>query len=226
MLSSLEENMKAVTGKKKPLKHSLLEGDTGYFSEDNLREAAKCKIEVLIPDAQFRQRDPYFAEKKKEKVKKKRKFTQEDFVYDKDSNSFTCPAGKTLEYKYHVTLRNNSGNKYQAKTADCIKCSLIDSCTKNRSGKKHARTLYVIDKKHENIFSQEMRQKIDEPVNRELYSRRMQIIEPVFSNITYCKGMDRFTLRTQKKVNIQWQLFCIVHNIWKCMKPLALKYDK
>jgi hypothetical protein len=50
-----------------------------------------------------------------------------------------------------------------------------------------------------------MREKIDEPVNRELYSRRMQIIEPVFSNITYCKGMDRFMLRTQKKVNIQWR---------------------
>jgi hypothetical protein len=68
-----------------------------------------------------------------------------------------------------------------------------------------------------------MREKIDAPVNRELYSRRMQIIEPVFSNITYCKGMDRFTLRTQKKVNIQWQLYCIVHNIWKCIGALQKK---
>ncbi|MDR0475437.1 MAG: transposase [Treponema sp.] len=64
---------------------------------------------------------------------------------------------------------------------------------------------------------------MDGPVNRELYSRRMQIIEPVFSNITYCKGMDRFTLRTQKKANIQWQLYCIVHNIWKCIGVLQKK---
>ena len=69
-----------------------------------------------------------------------------------------------------------------------------------------------------------MRDKIDEPVNRELYSRRMQIIEPVFSHMTNCKGMNRFTLRTQKKVNAQWLLFCIVHNMWKCMKPLSDKY--
>ena len=38
MLDSLEENMKKVTGKEKPLKKSLLEGDTGYFSEDNLQQ--------------------------------------------------------------------------------------------------------------------------------------------------------------------------------------------
>jgi len=226
MLNSLEENMKALTGKEKPLKNALVEGDTGYFSEDNLQVAANRGINVLIPDSQFRQRDPYFAEKKELKVKRNRKFTLEDFIYKNANDCFICPAGKALEYKYHVTLRNNSGKKYQAKRSDCIKCPQIDKCTKKRSGKNHARTLYIIDKKHENPFSQEMRKKIDEPVNRELYSRRMQIIEPVFANITHCKGMNRFTLRTQKKVNIQWQLFCIVHNMWKCMKPLGLSYCK
>jgi hypothetical protein len=46
MLDSLEENMKTVTGKKEPLKKALLEGDTGYFSEINLQDAAKRKINV------------------------------------------------------------------------------------------------------------------------------------------------------------------------------------
>ena len=68
-----------------------------------------------------------------------------------------------------------------------------------------------------------MRKKIDDPAYREIYSRRMQIIEPVFSDITYCKGMDRFTLRGEEKVGAQWKLYCIVHNIGKCMKPLAEK---
>ena len=51
---------------------------------------------------------------------------------------------------------------------------------------------------------------------RKIYSRRMQIVEPVFADITYCKGITRFTLRGQKKVNVQWQLYCVVHNIGKC----------
>jgi len=100
---------------------------------------------------------------------------------------------------------------------------LKDKCIRKRGGKNSARTLYVIDKKYEENLSEKMREKIDDPAYCELYSRRMQIIEPVFSNITYSKGMDRFTLRTKEKVNTQWQLYCIVHNIGKCMNALAVK---
>jgi len=48
MLDSLEENMKMVSRKKEPLKKALLEGDTGFFSEANLQEAAARGIKVLI----------------------------------------------------------------------------------------------------------------------------------------------------------------------------------
>jgi hypothetical protein len=71
-----------------------------------------------------------------------------------------------------------------------------------------------------------MKKKIDDPAYRELYSRRQQIIEPVFSDITYCKKMSRFTLRTQEKVNIQWQLYCIVHNIGKCVAAIKKRKMK
>jgi hypothetical protein len=223
MLDSLEENMKKVTGKDEPLKKSLLEGDTGYFSEDNLQEAAKRKIQVLIPDPQFRQRDPYFSEKKKEKVKKKKHFTVEDFSYNEKTDRFKCPWGEELGFKYEVELRNTTGKQYRAKKGVCVKCPLIGQCIgvrkekppkdgiKNRKKSAPVRTLYIPNKKYEENLSEKMREKIDDPAYRELYSRRMQIIEPVFSNITYCKGMDRFTLRTKKKVNIQWRLYCIVH---------------
>jgi hypothetical protein len=68
---------------------------------------------------------------------------------------------------------------------------------------------------------EEMRRKIDEVKYRSLYGRRMQIIEPCFSDMSYCKGMDRFSLRTKVKVNIQWLLYCMVHNIGKCIPGIA-----
>jgi len=40
-------------------------------------------------------------------------------------------------------------------------------------------------------------------------------VEPVFGNIRACKRMDRFTLRGRIKVNLQWLLCCLVHNIEK-----------
>ncbi len=49
---------------------------------------------------------------------------------------------------------------------------------------------------------------------RFLYSRRLGIVEPVFGNLKN-KGLRRFTLRGQDKVDGQWHLFCLVHNIEK-----------
>jgi hypothetical protein len=86
------------------------------------------------------------------------------------------------------------------------------------------RTLYLPVSRFAVNLCDKMRKKIDDPAWRELYSRRMQIIEPAFADIAYCKGMNRFSLRSRIKVNIQWLLFCMVHNIAKCARPLALHY--
>jgi hypothetical protein len=66
-----------------------------------------------------------------------------------------------------------------------------------------------------------MRKKIDEAKHRVLYGRRMQIIEPCFSDMSYCKGMNRFSLRTKIKVNIQWLLYCMAHNIGECIPGIG-----
>jgi hypothetical protein len=62
-----------------------------------------------------------------------------------------------------------------------------------------------------------MKEKIDTPEGRRTYSKRIGIAEPVFGNIRSCKKMDRFTLRGKVKVNIQWKLYCLVHNIEKIL---------
>lgn len=60
-----------------------------------------------------------------------------------------------------------------------------------------------------------MKAKMDLPSSRELYAARMGIVEPVFANITVHKRLNRFTLRTKAKVDVQWKLYCLVHNIDK-----------
>ena len=61
----------------------------------------------------------------------------------------------------------------------------------------------------------EMKAKIDSEEGKRIYARRLGIVEPVFSNICVQKRMDRFTLRTKRKVDVQWGLFALVHNIGK-----------
>jgi len=64
-------------------------------------------------------------------------------------------------------------------------------------------------------FSEKMKKVIDSKEGRDLYSRRMGIVEPVFANITHNKGLSRFRYRGLKKVNTVWTLYCMVHNIEK-----------
>ena len=60
-----------------------------------------------------------------------------------------------------------------------------------------------------------MKERIDAPAGRARYGERFATVEPVFANLRHNKGLDRFTLRGRTKVDGQWKLFCLVHNIEK-----------
>ena len=47
------------------------------------------------------------------------------------------------------------------------------------------------------------------------FLKEMRRVESVFANICVRKHMDRFTLRSKHKVDVQWELFALVHNIGK-----------
>jgi len=64
-----------------------------------------------------------------------------------------------------------------------------------------------------------MAAKVDSDRGRRIYHQRMAIAEPVFTNIRVHKVMNRFTLRGRIKLNIQWLLYCMVHNIGKLLAP-------
>jgi len=60
-----------------------------------------------------------------------------------------------------------------------------------------------------------MKKRIDSPAGRGLYGRRFATVEPVFGNLRHNKQLNRFTLRGRTKVDGQWKLYCLVHNIEK-----------
>ncbi len=62
---------------------------------------------------------------------------------------------------------------------------------------------------------QQMIEKIDTADGKKQYSRRLELVEPVFANIRTQKGLDHFTLRGKQKVDIQWMLSAMGHNIEK-----------
>jgi len=75
--------------------------------------------------------------------------------------------------------------------------------------------VHIFYGKRPGSITDDMKMKIDTVEGRRIYSKRLGIVEPVFGNIRACKKMDRLTLRGRIKVNIQWMLYCLVHNIEK-----------
>ena len=103
----------------------------------------------------------------------------------------------------------------------CRSCSLRKQCMQ-KEVKEHGRqVIFHHDKStQKQNFSDRMKVKVDSSSGRRQYSKRLGTIEPVFGNITTNKGMNYFTLRGQKKVNTQWQMFCLIHNIEKLRHSL------
>ena len=60
-----------------------------------------------------------------------------------------------------------------------------------------------------------MAAKVSTPHGRALYARRKVIVEPVFGQVKGARGFRRFLLRGLEKVNGEWRLVCLTHNLLK-----------
>ena len=178
-----------------------------------------------IPDPRFRQRDPRFADaqrhrrsvdKRKEKDGRKKYFTPADFRLDDTTGKLICPAGESLYVcNRNFEVKGHRAIAYHGTKRGCGNCTLRSKCLRNPN--TVARQVHIFYGHRPGSLLDAMKKKIDSPEGRAIYSKRLKIVEPVFGNIRINKGLDRFTLRGQIKVNIQWMLYCLVHNIEKIL---------
>lgn len=60
-----------------------------------------------------------------------------------------------------------------------------------------------------------MKRKLQTQVGRRIYARRKAIVEPVFGQIKQVRGFRQFLLRGLEKVQMEWALVCLTHNVLK-----------
>jgi len=60
-----------------------------------------------------------------------------------------------------------------------------------------------------------MRRKLQTKMGAAIYSRRKTIVEPVFGQIKQARGFRQFLLRGLEKVQGEWAMICLTHNILK-----------
>ena len=208
--------------------HTLITADAGYHSEANLKQLHEQSIPALIADGLMRKRDPRLAHQAKHQTKPhplhdKRppkpasKFQPKDFRYDAQANTCICPAGKSLYSNgNHCTTNGRTHHKFQGSHSACGPCDLRQRCLRHPDKTPTRQVAFFAKEQASPLpYTECMKQAIDSPDGRKRYGQRMATVEPVFGNLRYNKKLDRFTLRGQAKVNTQWHLYCLVHNIEK-----------
>jgi len=213
IMEGAKENMQAIGHDEDYFSGAIFTADTNYHSESNLKSCQELELDAYIPDRDYRRRDPRYEAQKRHWPKRK-KYALEDFRYDEPKDHYVCPNGKKLKVRAREVYRAGIVYRiYIAEQKDCKGCTLKLRCLTARGGKR--KYLWVPIAVELTNLSKRMAGKVDTEMGRKVYPQRIAIAEPVFANIRTHKRLDRFTLGSKIKVNIQWLLYCMVHNIGK-----------
>jgi transposase len=109
-------------------------------------------------------------------------FRREDFVYDEETDSYTCTAGQVLTRR----RSRQDTQLYQARGATCRACPHFGVCTKSRTG----RSLSV---SHDDEIIQQNRERVHHPDARPIMMIRRQRGEAPFGYFKQFGGLGRLT---------------------------------
>ena len=228
MIDGTRQNFQTIGKEENIFATTKLSADSGFHSGKNMEMLNEQQIDAYVADPQFRKRDPRFAEvdryKKRSRKERARRegrsklFTPDDFTFANDLSYCLCPAGKRL-YRSggNVVSKGLRSVRFKGPKSACLPCRLRTQCLRHpeRTEIRQVAYFYGRTEKAKNSCLEKMKRKIDSTVGRAMYAMRLAVAEPPFAHICRVIGLDRFTLRGRNKVNSQWNLFCIVHNMKK-----------
>lgn len=184
-------------------------GDAGYGSEENYAFLEKAGMGNFFKYNTFHQEQ--HPPRKGEALEKLR-FKSNYFPYDQEKDEFICPAQKRMLYMETKPYKSKNGFLSQRRfyeCLDCAACPLKPKCTKAK-GNRRIQVSFELrryrQQAKDNLLSEQG-----------VALRQLRSIEPetVFGDIKYNMGFRRFMLRGLKKVDIEWGLLCMAHNLRK-----------
>jgi transposase len=128
-------------------------------------------------------------------------FSEDRFIYDQETDSYTCPSGKRLRRK----SLNRESIVYAASRGDCSVCKLMPQCTKNKAGRTVKRHLRQEELDY-------MRALAGTRISKNDIRTRQHLMERSFARAKRY-GFDRARWRGVWRVRIQEYLTAAIQNI-------------
>jgi transposase/IS5 family transposase len=179
--------------------------DAGYGSEENYDYLEQEKIEAYV-------KYNYFDKEQREKEKAKSPFHVDNLYYNKELDCYYCPMGQQMKCIGTTIEETETGYKkvlsrYQAQS--CTACPIRGMCHQAKDNR-------IIEISHRlNELKTKARELLLSEKGIAHRSQRPVDVEPVFGMIKYNRGFKRFMLRGLEKVNIEFGLVAIAHNLKK-----------
>ena len=171
--------------------------DTGYSSGENYAFLEDQGIKSYIPPHGTYKGGP------------------EGFIYNEQTDSFTCPQGKTIPYVKHYNCSRTETLKkeYRARKSVCVGCPLKQSCLKNSAEKRISLTAYREEYERNNA-------RVKSPQGQRFKKQRSSTVEPVFGVLTQYLGMRKVNTKGLSQANKVMHMAAIAYNLKKYLKTL------
>jgi hypothetical protein len=174
--------------------------DGGYIKNGNIEVTAKRGVDLFgpVPDshteASFQQRgiSP--------------EFYPDKFRYDPVTDTFKCPADKTLQRKQARQCEGRIEYHYRALESDCAACPFRDQCCPKNATRG-------IVRREDSEAVKAFRAKMQTDEAKQIYRTRAQVAEFPNAWIKEKLGLRRFRLKGLSKVRIEAVWACLTYNI-------------
>jgi transposase len=183
---------------------STIVADAGYGSEQNYEYAENESIEAFVKYNYFH--------KEQTRAFKKDAFFPSNLFYNSDLDYIICPMGQQMKCVGIGNRKSELGYEYQVSIYQAQNCNGCPLCSQCHSGKGNRR----IELNHKLIrYRKQARERLMS--EQGLYHRSMRPIEPeaVFGQIKFNNKFNRFTLRGLDKIEIEFGLVALSHNLRK-----------
>ena len=205
--------------------------DKAYTTGENLTGAEEAEFEIIGPMAEIEvEHNPAIREDLTQPVaqenlaqlpinRQTKCFDRSAFVYDEESDSYYCPAGKQLPHRATENKKIGDGQtraRHRYTCHDCAGCPLAKMC---RGNPESPRGREVFHDEHEPARRRQ-RERMKAPEAKEHYKNRTHKGEVPFAVIKACFSMRRFLLRGLNGVQQEWRWIATAFNIKKLMGML------
>ncbi|MFQ3575592.1 MAG: IS1182 family transposase, partial [Cytophagales bacterium] len=143
-------------------------------------------------------------------------YMAEQFVYDKETDTYTCPEGSVLKTTGNWHVKSRERDSYRMKkyrTSDCKTCPARNLCTAKADGRREIERSEYAEAVERN--------KINYLNNSDLYRKRQEINEHIFGTIKRQWGYNHTNLRGLSKVRGEMALVMTVYNMKRVLSILG-----